>query len=73
MPSPNCAEPAKSGDLAPDDVTAGSGKKAWWKCPKGSDHKWEAVIANRAKGVGCPGTCGRIVIRPRVHRPAPPC
>lgn len=28
--------------LTPYDVTAGSGKKVWWKCAKG--HEWEAVV-----------------------------
>ena len=46
--------PIKNGTLSPDQVVAGSGKKAWWKCPKGSDHEWEGRIAHRIHGVGCP-------------------
>jgi hypothetical protein len=46
--------PTKNGDLRPEDVTAGSHKKVWWKCPKGDDHEWEASIASRARGTGCP-------------------
>lgn len=46
--------PIKNGTLTPDDVTAKSSKKVWWKCPKGSDHEWPAVVANRNKGSGCP-------------------
>ena len=46
--------PSKNGTLTPNDVTVKSGKKVWWKCPKGSDHEWPAVIANRNKGAGCP-------------------
>jgi len=42
----------KNGVLTPRDVIAGSSKKAWWICKKG--HEWEAVIANRNKGIGCP-------------------
>ena len=30
--------PTKNGTLTPEQVVAGSSKKAWWKCPKGSDH-----------------------------------
>ena len=46
--------PANNGKLTPADVVAGSYKKAWWKCPKGSDHEWEARIGGRNKGIGCP-------------------
>ena len=29
--------------------------KVWWKCSKGSDHEWEATIANRTnRNSGCP-------------------
>jgi hypothetical protein len=43
---------ARNGTLAPQQVTAGSEKRAWWICPKG--HEWEARISDRAKGRGCP-------------------
>lgn len=46
--------PTKNGALTPHDFTPSSGKKVWWKCPKGSDHEWPAVIASRNKGIGCP-------------------
>ncbi|MDY6313600.1 MAG: zinc-ribbon domain-containing protein [Clostridia bacterium] len=42
----------KNGDLKPENFTANSGKKVWWKCVKG--HEWQAPIYNRNKGVGCP-------------------
>jgi len=32
----------------------GSTKKVWWKRPKDNDHKWDAVLASRAKGIGYP-------------------
>lgn len=44
--------PAHNSALTPQQVTAGSGKKAWWTCPKG--HEWVATIADRAKGRDCP-------------------
>ena len=28
-------------------------KKVWWKCPKGADHEWDAVVADRNNGIGC--------------------
>jgi uncharacterized protein YndB with AHSA1/START domain len=40
-------------DITPFDVLPGSSKRAWWKCGKGDDHEWEAVISSRKK-VGCP-------------------
>ncbi len=43
----------KNGNLKPDMVMANSNKKAWWKCSKCS-HEWQASIANRNKGRGCP-------------------
>lgn len=45
--------PTKNGDLTPLDVRAGSTTKAWWKCPEGEDHEWDAVIADRHRGIGC--------------------
>jgi hypothetical protein len=47
----------KNGKLTPRDVTPNSGKKVWWICGKG--HEWEAVIANRSKGRGCPYCAGK--------------
>jgi hypothetical protein len=44
--------PTKNGGLTPNDVTKGSNKKVWWYCENG--HEWEASIANRTKGNGCP-------------------
>lgn len=44
--------PIKNGELLPQNVSAGSNLKAWWKCAKG--HDWLAVIANRTAGKGCP-------------------
>src|SRR5262249_3963543 len=41
--------PTKNGTLRPDDVTASSHKRVWWKCPKGPDHEWEATLLNRTK------------------------
>jgi len=44
--------PARNGSLTPKDVTAKSSKKVWWICSKG--HEWEATVANRSNGTGCP-------------------
>lgn len=44
--------PSKNGELTPQNVTSGSGKKIWWLCEKG--HEWESAVDNRNKGQGCP-------------------
>ncbi len=44
--------PIKNGDLTPNDVIAGSHKKAWWICKNG--HEYIADVRARNKGSGCP-------------------
>ena len=43
--------------LTPYKVTAFSDKSVWWKCNKG--HEWEARIADRSRGSGCPDCAGK--------------
>ena len=42
----------KNNSLTPADVMPNSNKNAWWKCSKG--HEWQATIAERNRGSGCP-------------------
>ena len=43
----------RNGDLRPCDVSAGSGKKVWWRCELG--HEWQAFVYYRARqGGSCP-------------------
>lgn len=51
--------PTKNGAVSPLQVASVSGKKFWWKC--GKEHEWEASVANRAKGRGCPFCAGKRV------------
>ena len=51
----------KNGNLKPEHFSANSHKKAWWKCSKG--HEWQASIANRNKGHGCPYCSGKKALR----------
>lgn len=53
--------PTKNQPLTPRDVTAGSGKKIWWRCAKG--HEWEAVVYSRSAGIGCPYCSGHFVCK----------
>jgi len=51
----------KNKPLKPENFTAMSNKSVWWKCPKGSDHEWQAKIANRSLGTNCPMCAGKKV------------
>lgn len=43
----------KNVDVMPQEITAGSGIKVWWKCRLG--HSWQGIVYNRAKkGDRCP-------------------
>ena len=54
--------PSKNGKLTPYDVTTGTAKKVWWKCPQGIDHEWISPVNNRSYGYGCPICSGRNVV-----------
>ena len=41
-----------NGNLRPTDVVAGSNKTVWWECTNG--HEWQAAVATRISGCGCP-------------------
>lgn len=49
----------KNMPLQPTEVTHGSGRKVFWRCPEG--HSYQASIANR-KRTGCPICVGQIVV-----------
>jgi hypothetical protein len=44
----------------PQDFTPKSGKKVWWFCKRG--HSWEATIASRASGRGCPVCVNKLIV-----------
>lgn len=50
----------KNTGLTPRDLTAGSRKKVWWHCAKG--HQWQAMVASRTRGAGCPVCAGKQVV-----------
>lgn len=51
----------KNGDLRPENISRGSGKKIWWKCSK-CGNSWSACVFNRVgHNTGCPFCCGRKV------------
>ncbi len=50
----------KNFDLTPQMVMAGNSRKVWWRCEKG--HSWQATIASRASGCGCPVCANRKIL-----------
>ena len=60
--------PTKNGDLTPDMVTCGMGKKVYWMMPfddpktgRHFDFEWPEYINNRVRGNGCPYLSGKAV------------
>jgi len=51
----------RNGGLSPHDLSAGSGRRVWWVCPLGPDHRWRAKPNNRTYGAGCPFCANRRV------------
>lgn len=48
-------------DLSPSEVTTGSQRTFWWKCPRG--HRWPASVKNRTRGgTGCSVCAGHTVL-----------
>jgi hypothetical protein len=60
--------PSKNGDLTPQTVMAGTGKKVWWKhsdssCVVPGGHEWETTgNARVSNGSGCPVCAGKAVV-----------
>lgn len=51
----------KNTDISPETVTAGTGKKVYWKC-KTCGYEWYGSISHRVQRRGCPYCNHRIVI-----------
>ena len=52
----------KNVNLDPNTVYPGSAQKAWWICPK-CKHHYQAQIACRVRGEGCPACAGKVIVR----------
>ena len=52
--------PELNGDLLPDQVTSGSGKKFWWTCDKGHAH--QDSPGHKKAGRGCPVCSNKQII-----------
>ncbi len=63
--------PTKNGQITPQDVTVGSGKKVWWYLPyddpktgKHFDFEWEAMVRDRCgRDYKCPFISGKAVYK----------
>lgn len=51
--------PTKNGETTPWDVSFGSAKRVWWRCPRGTDHVWSSEARTRVRGSGCPFCAGQ--------------
>ena len=48
--------------ISPTEISAGSGKKVWWKCK--NNHGWQAPVYNRAiKDNKCPVCSNRLILK----------
>ena len=45
--------------IFPNEISAGSGIKVWWKCPVAEDHEWKTSPNKRTGGRGCPCCSGQ--------------
>ena len=52
--------PTKNGPLRPDQISAGSGRRVWWRCEQG--HEWRAAVYARTAGKNCPACAGKTVV-----------
>lgn len=52
---------SQNADMHPNTVTLGSDYKTWWICPHG--HNYQATVANRVAGKGCPICSGNKIIQ----------
>lgn len=58
-------DPVLNGTLTPEQITAGSKRKIWWRCPLG--HEWKTAVYSRTgpKRTGCPVCAGKVRRRKR--------
>ncbi len=47
--------PTKNGKWNAKNLRMAESRRVWWKCPKGPDHEWQALITTKTQGsLGCP-------------------
>src|SRR5215471_6967607 len=60
--------PTKNQPLSANDVIAGSHRLAWWKCPKGEGHEWQATLIARSIGGKCQICCSLTNTHPELAK-----
>ena len=55
-----------NGDTNPKNITPKNGKKVWWICSVDKRHVWDAAVAHRTNGTGCPYCTGQ-KIKPGIN------
>jgi hypothetical protein len=56
--------PTKNGSLTPWNLTVGTSRKVWWRCPHGPDHEWQQAPGLEGMGTrraSCPYCANRKV------------
>jgi hypothetical protein len=53
--------PMLNDGLKSSQVTVGSNRKVWWLCERG--HEWNATVADRTQGHGCPYCAGKKTLK----------
>lgn len=53
--------PDKNGNLSSCSITSGTSRKVWWQCAR--NHEWQATVASRSRGNGCPCCSGRYPVK----------
>jgi hypothetical protein len=56
--------PSKNSESSPGNVSKGSKLKAWWIGP--CNHEWQATVASRSAGRGCP-LCANQIVAPGLN------
>ena len=51
----------KNGELKPENFSANSTERVWWKCEK--KHEWQATINSRNNGRGCPYCSSKKILK----------
>lgn len=61
--------PTRNAPLDPGTIRPQSHRNVWWQCARCA-HEWQAVVASRVNGRGCPRCAGDLISRAR-RRPEP--
>jgi hypothetical protein len=55
--------PERNGDVKPEQIRPGAGRKVWWRCSVNPSHEWQAKVQHRVNGSGCWRFVGGVSLR----------